>query len=115
VKNSSSVDSNSIAKPYEHFPAVNTDAVITVSASSDEFWAIDEIEWSYDTLPENGVLTVAYGGSTLKKYHITKSGPEKIQYAKPFYNEGKPKNEELVITLSAGGPGASGTVMARIR
>lgn len=92
-----------LAKDY---PAANTAAVITIAASEKEAWSLKGIEWSYDGTPTGGRLTVAIDGTTYLDLDITTGGPGQLEFPEGFSRS--TKNEEVVITLAAGGAGVTG-------
>lgn len=91
-----------------HAPAANTDAVVTLSAKSTGR-NISQIEWSYSATPDAGShLKVENGaGTQVKKWFITAGGPGFMPLS--GFAEGSDATD-LIITLSAGGTGISGTV-----
>jgi hypothetical protein len=95
--------------------AANTNAVITVAASPNEFWVIDAIGWSYSAAPTNGRLVASIGGVTLIDIDIIAGGPGLIELRKPFYKTDETRNEALVITLHAGSGSVVGKVYCRYR
>lgn len=92
-----------------HVPAPNTDAVVTLAASSDsrERVAIDAIHWSYSNAPAAGVLTVASNGVVLYTLYVTNGGAGFLPFGRGFDGS---RGQNLVITLSAGGGGVLGTL-----
>lgn len=89
--------------------ADNTAAAVTVAADTDEFWVVDRIDWSYDAAPTGGLLTIAYGTSptTVWQVDITAAGPGFVNFDRGLHNAAT-KNEQLVVTLAAGGAGIGG-------
>jgi hypothetical protein len=79
--------------------ASGTDAVVTIPASADEFWAIDWITWSYDDVPTGGNLQVSIGGVVVWQVDITAGGPGHIEFEKALYGL---KNQAVVVTLADG-------------
>lgn len=74
------------------FPAIATRAII-----------IDSIVWSYGGTPTGGKLTVAHGATTVLEVDITASGPGALPL-----NLSADINEQVVVTLGAGGSGVVG-------
>lgn len=79
--------------------SAGTDAVVTIAADANEFWAIDWISWSYSADPVGGRLTVTIGGTVVWEVDITVGGPGHIEFLKPLYGS---KNAAVVITLKDG-------------
>ena len=98
-----------------HYPAANTAAVITIAASSEQYWALDWAMWSYSEEPTAGRLTVAIGGTTYLDIDITSAGPGPLRFDPPVYNPAFTKGEAMVITLAAGGGTCVGKLSARYR
>ena len=90
---------------WHHSPASNTAAVLTFAAVPNCRQAVYKIIWSYDSDPTGGQLTVTTGGEVLFQVDVTVGGPGFI----PILVTGK-LNQNLVITLAAGGAGVSGKV-----
>lgn len=78
--------------------AAGSNAVITVSADADQFWAIDWISWSFDAEPTDGNLKVEIGGVTVWQVDITAAGPGHIEFCKPLYKG--VAGQAAVVTLS---------------
>lgn len=85
--------------------AGNAAAVITLAAVPGEFHVLDQLWFSYSAAPTGGRLTIAIGGVTKLDLDVTQSGPGPIPLNR--MNGGK-ANEEVVITLAAGGSGVTG-------
>ena len=98
---------------YSAFPTGSAAAVITVAAAEGKYWSIQDLEFSYSGTPAAGSLTIEYGGTGVRTYYITSGGPGPIEYEPPLYNNGRPTNQALVITLSAEA-GLTGSLSARI-
>ncbi len=84
------------------------DAVVTVNAKPDQFWAIGRIDWSYSNATAGGKLTVAYAGSTGWEIDIVAAGPGHVAFKFPdfLYNDFT-NNQQLVVTLHIGGCNAN--------
>lgn len=99
--------------------ASSADAVITIVAEAEEFWALDWIAWSYAETPSAGSLNVTIGGTEVLDFDIVEGGPGLFDFNRqPLYTNltaaGEPKkNEEVVITLV--GAGTVGKVNVRYR
>lgn len=84
------------------------DAVVTVNAKPEQFWAIGRIDWSYSNATAGGKLTVAYAGSTVWEIDIVAAGPGHVEFKFPdFLHNDFTKNQQLVVTLHHGGGNAT--------
>lgn len=107
-------DCHAVGNTYKHTPSANTDAVITVTADSNQFWVLDWIAFSYDGNPTGGKITVEIGGVVAMELSVTSAGLQHLDFSTaPVYTE--TKNQSMVITLAAGGAGVTGKLVARIR
>ena len=104
-----------MGKPYNHSPASNTDAVITIPAQTGVAHEIEQIDFSYDLTPGAGsyIQLESPSGTILKKLYVTASGPGPL----PLGNSGVKcaVGEAAIVTLLAGGSGVSGSVNAILR
>jgi len=92
-----------------HFPAANTAAVITLAALVDQRWVVYAIQYSYSGTPTGGKLTMTKAAITTFEVDILAGGPGFFDI---FVNaEG---NQEVVITLAAGGVGITGKLNAQV-
>lgn len=99
----------------KHDASANTNAVITIDASSEHYWALDWVTWSYSETPVGGRLTVEIGGVTYIDHDITAGGPGPLRFDPPLYNPAFTKTQSMVITLYAGGGTCVGKLSARYR
>ena len=81
-----------------HVPAGNTAAVITIAAVANRKHWLHNIQWSYSADPTGGRLTVTSGGVTKFDVDIITGGPG--GFGLEIVGG---VNEEVVITLAAGG------------
>ena len=89
-----------------HAPAANTAAVITLAASPGFHHVIHAIQWSYSgTAPTTGRLTIAVNAVTKWDVDVTALGPGGFQVT-----IAGAANQAVVVTLAAGGAGATGKV-----
>lgn len=100
-----------------HSPAVNTDAVGTISAVANEAWVLDWITFGYDVANVAAEsLVVTFGGTTKFEVDIPLNGtlnepitfPHHIEFSKGLYTG--TLNEEVLVTLSAAGAAVKGKV-----
>lgn len=91
-----------------HSPASNTDAVVTYTADAYSAHVIRSIAYEYDASPTGGLLTVEDGaGNVVFTKNIAAAGAGYVE----FYDGLKGTvNEDMIITLAAGGSGVSGTI-----
>lgn len=93
------------SKSARHYPGANVAAVVTLVATSRMNQA-RRVIWSYSGAPTNGMVTIEDGsGNIIRKWYITAGGPGSI----PVSAFAAISNN-LIITLSAGGIGISGTL-----
>lgn len=92
-----------------HYPASNTAAIITIPPNASRRAVIHAIQWSYSDTPVGGRLAITRGGVAIFDVDITTSGPGGYY----FYKCGQ-VNEEVIITLSAGGAGITGKLQADV-
>ena len=87
--------------------AANADAVVTITAHSQQQNYLHHIQWSYDQTPTGGKLTVqdGAGGPILWEQAITAAGP-----GGQDPDELGSVSTALVITLAAGGAGVTGRI-----
>lgn len=93
--------------------AANTAGQSTITADAEQFWVLDHLVWSYSADPTGGQITVVAGSTTLLDVRITVGGAGFIPCGGMFHTDtyGKAvKNEDLVVTIAAGGVGVIGTV-----
>jgi hypothetical protein len=93
--------------------ADNAAAVITVAADANHCWGVMSLEWSYSDDPTGATLKIEAGGTKIWEVQITKGGPGQFQFKRPKHRGGA-KNQELVITLSAGGAGITSDLNAEV-
>lgn len=98
---------------YQADGADNAAAAITVNADPDHCWGVVSIEWSYSADPTGGGLKIEAGGVKIFEIAITKGGPGQLEFRRPKHHNGI-KNEQLVITLAAGGAGVTSDLNAEI-
>lgn len=118
-------NTNRAVIPKTHVPAANTAAVITVAAVAGEMHVVEWVSWSFNSPPttDDTTLTIAYGTGPTTKYTIY-TGPDTATYNAAvrghyvfpggFHYDSKTLNEQLVITLSAGGNDVLGSVNAGV-
>jgi hypothetical protein len=94
------------AASARHYPASNTNAVVTLPAVIEKRYGVTKIVWSYSGDPTAGSLTVTDGGSTIRSIAITKGGPGALTFGAC----GGTVNSAIVVTLAAGGVGITGTL-----
>ena len=95
--------------PLYHAPASNVEAVITIAAVTGVSHEIEMVGFSYDGTPTGGVLTIESPALTvLQKYYVTSSGPGPIGLAGSCLKGSE--GSALVVRLTAGGSGVSGSV-----
>ena len=99
----------------KHDAAANVAAVITVALSTEQYWVLDWVMWSYSEVPVGGRLTVAIGSVTYLDIDIAAAGPGPLRFDPPVYNPAFTKGEAMVITLAAGGGTCVGKLSARYR
>ncbi len=102
------IQSSDVTNP-SNFPAANTAAVITLVAVENRRNIIHFAQWSYSAAPTGGRLTITVAGTTVKDMDIIAGGPGGFS----FYVVGG-INQEVVITLAAGGVGITGRLMADV-
>lgn len=82
----------------------NTNAVLTIAAEADEIHVLDMLWFSYTDGTAGaspvGRITISIGGTVVFDHDITSSGPGPLRLH--GMNGGK-ANEEVVVTLYAGG------------
>lgn len=98
--------------PLCHSPASDTAAVITIAAVSGVAHEVEQIGFSYDADPEAGayVQIESPSGTVLQKYYVTKAGPGPVPLGNSCLKGAV--GQELIITLTAGASGQSGTINA---
>lgn len=115
------LDSGAQVYQLDDQPLVNVAAVHTIAADANQFWVIDSIEWSYDSVPTGGRLSITIGGTLVFDVDITAAGPGHFDWSHAprftnLLNKGQPlKNEAVVITLASGGASAIGNLNVRYR
>lgn len=92
--------------PSRNQPAANVAAVITYAAVAGERHRLTMISYSYSGAPAGGVLTVTDGATGVFGMDIVAAGPGSV----PLPPGGiiGTDNQNLVVTLGAGGAGISG-------
>jgi len=102
-----------------HAPSGNTAAVNTLTPASGKYIAIQSIEWSYDGVPTGGGLVITVDGTTVWSVDITAAGPGHFDWSiaprifSDFAGGIPTKDQEVVVTLAAGGVGISGKLNTR--
>jgi hypothetical protein len=98
------VDARGVKKT-KHLPSSNTACIITLAALTDAKYVIHAVQWSYTAAPTGGRLTIAFGASptTELDVDIISGGPGGFGL-----DLAGAKNEQMVVTLSAGGSGITG-------
>lgn len=99
-------------KNAKHTPAANTAAVVTLTADEDHIHVIKDIWWSYGADPTNGEVNITAGGTEIYSILVTNKGPGHIEM-NGFHNG--TKNEEVVVTATAGGSAISCTLNVQYR
>lgn len=90
-------------------PADNAAGTVTISAITVECWVVRQIDFSYDDPPSAAAtLTVTAGGTTIYQIDITSGGAGQLHFPLGLHNS--TFNEEVVITLLAGGSGIGGSL-----
>lgn len=102
--------------------ATNTDVVLEVEPSEDQYWVIDWIGWSYSGDPPTGEILIEYvevDDVTVDKFFswdVRNGGPGILQFRDELYNASAqadaPKNQKVRITLKAAA-GAVGKLTVR--
>lgn len=111
MRQKASVDPGSEGRFASNYgESANTAAVITVPAIEKEFPVVQYVSWSYSGTPTGGLITIAIGGTTVWSKHITQSGWDGAIFGSGLYNQAQTENENLVVTLAAGGAGVTGFV-----
>lgn len=85
----------------------NTAVPITLAAVAGEVHVIDSIQYSYLGGTPAGNLTVVAGSTTLLDLDISGQGAGTIEFHRGLYGA---ENQQVVITLAAGGADAVGTL-----
>lgn len=90
-------------------PAVDTNAVVTLTAIADKGHVLQQVTYSYHgAAPTAGSLIVEDGlGTTVFDVDITNAGEASLEFNPPIKGS---KNTALVITLAAGGATVTGKV-----
>lgn len=90
--------------------ADNVAAVVTITAAANDTWDVRGIYWSYDAAPTGGNLLVTIDGTTEVTEDIFAAGPGQMLFALEDREDGLrgAKNQEVVVTLAAGGAGIGG-------
>lgn len=102
-----------------HAPSSDTAAVNTITPTSEEYVAIQSIEWSYDAVPTGGGIVITVDGSTVWSVDITAAGPGHFDWSMAprvfadFAGGVPTKGDEVVVTLAAGGTGVTGKLNTR--
>lgn len=103
-------DSIAGSPDHVHEPSANTAAVVTLAApGSGSKNVIGALYWSYDDAPTGGSLAVTSGGDQIFKVDVTAAGPGFLPFPGGL---GGGDNDEVIITLAAGGGSVSGIVNA---
>lgn len=97
---------------HEEDTTGNTPIVFTIAADSQETWVLRWVTWSFDNIP-NATLTITINGTQVYKRWIKDNGDDGIEFPQGLYATEKPKNQEMIITLSGGGAGVKGSMTAR--
>lgn len=95
---------------YNHTPASNTAAVVTIPAVEGVAHEIEAISFSYDTDPDAGayVQIESPSGTVKQKWWVTSKGPGPIPLGNSCVKCAR--GEAAIVTLSAGGTGKSGAI-----
>lgn len=102
---------SALSTSFIHAPAANTEALVAIPAT-DGGTRLQQVEWSYSAAPTGGILTVEDGsGVVVKKFFITAGGPGFITFEEGVVGD---NNTALLVRLTAGGDGISGTVSATV-
>lgn len=88
-----------------HAPAIATAAIVTLAAVSGKKKIIHSIQWSYDTTPTAGNLSVARGATIVWSEDISAAGPGGFDVTIPGNT-----NEAVTVTLASAGAGVTGKV-----
>jgi hypothetical protein len=104
-----------MGKPYYAVsPTANSEAAVTVPASTDICLEIEHVGFSYDSTPTGGVITIeSPSGTVLQKYYVTTSGPGPVPMSGSCLKGAA--GSEIVVRLTAGGSGVNGSVNCIVR
>lgn len=102
-----------MGKPFTHSPASDTAAVVTVPAQHGVHNEINSLVFSYDRDPAAGAkLTIeSPAGTEIWRTYVTAKGCGPILFGEGEASCKSPtRNAAIIVTLSAGGTGVSGSV-----
>lgn len=102
-----------MGKPYTHSPAANTAAVVTVPAQVGVRNEINSLVFSYDVDPAAGATLKieSPAGTEIWRSYITAKGCGPVLFGDGEATCRAPtRNAAMIVTLSAGGSGVSGSV-----
>jgi hypothetical protein len=90
-------------------------AAITVAAHEEKFHCLDWVGWSYNGGTVTGKLTIAFGTgpTTVFEVNIVQAAVGFINFDPPLYTG--TNNEQMVVTLAAGGTNVLGRLNIRYR
>jgi len=92
----------------DHQPAGATAAVVTFPAKEGHRTIVQNIQWSYDTAPTGGLLTVVSGATTIFSLNVSAAGPG--GYNLTLIGG---INEAVVVTLASGAGAVVGKLNAQ--
>jgi len=90
-----------------HAPAADTAAVVTVTGDANVPITLTQIWCSYSATPTGGSVQVQDGTDVVWSQHIAAAGPNQFTFYPPLMGT---KNQNLVVTLAAGGGAVVGTL-----
>ena len=88
-----------------NLPAANVAAIVTRAASASRKQRVYQLLWSYSAAPTGGRVRVQLGTLLVRDVDITAAGPGSVRFEPPLDSA---DNEEMAVTLSAGGAGITG-------
>ena len=90
-----------------HGPAVNTVAIVTLTAVTDKRRELHGIAWSYNASPTGGSVIIEDGSTTIFKVFVAATGPDSLNFNRTIFST---PGQALTITLAAAGGAVTGTL-----
>ena len=92
----------------------NTDVVVTGAALTDDYISVDWISWSFSAIPTTAPsVIVEIGGTKVWEHDISGAGFDGVTFDPPLQADDKASDENLVVTLEAGGAAVTGKLKVR--
>jgi hypothetical protein len=92
-------------------PVAGTDTVVSLAGAPGKGWHLAQVVLSYSGDPLGGRLVIAWedpgAGPVAESFDVTQAGLQSLVFSPP---RRFPVNTTVVLTLTAGGPGVTGTL-----